>query len=97
MNSHSNIECGTESIDGRSAQYTCCGNRVPKNQFTFIAQIIVIYAIIATSIIHLSLKSGDHELWLILLSSSLGYILPSPGLKFSKQPNKSFDFVDGRK
>ena len=96
MHSQSNIESGTESINsGKVPQYTCCGNRVPKNQFTYVSQIIVIYAIIATSIVHLSIQSDNRELWLILLSSSLGYILPSPGLKFNKQ-NKQIDFVDGK-
>ena len=56
----------------------------PKNKVTYLTQVIVIYAIIATSIIHLSLQAPDKELWLVLLSSSLGYILPTPSLKFFK-------------
>ena len=100
MSTQSNIEAGSDSFDP-TRNYTC-GNRVPKNQFTYISQIIVIYAIIATSIVHLSIQSQDRELWLILLSSSLGYILPSPGLKFSKQKQSEFkqsgfDFVDSKK
>ena len=92
MSSQSNIEAGSDSTSiDPTKNYTCCGNRVPKNQFTYISQIIVIYAIIATSIVHLSIQSQDRELWLILLSSSLGYILPSPGLKFSKQKQSDFE------
>ena len=53
----------------------------------FFAQIIVVYMIIITSLVQISLRSPDKELWLILLSSSIGYILPSPGLKFRKQTN----------
>ena len=103
MSSQSNIECGSDSTSiNPTKNYTCCGNRVPKNQFTYISQIIVIYAIIATSIVHLSIQSQDRELWLILLSSSLGYILPSPGLKVSKQKQSEFkqsgfDLVDSKK
>ena len=48
----------------------------------FFAQIIVVYMIIITSLVQISLRSPDKELWLNLLSSSIGYILPSPGLKF---------------
>ena len=55
-----------------------------KSALTYYSQIVVIYAIIATSIIHLSLQSPDKELWLVLLSSSLGYILPAPTLKIPK-------------
>ena len=101
MSTQSNIESGSDSIDNTSIDNTknntCCGNRVPKNQFTYISQIIVLYAIIATSIVHLSIQSQDRELWLILLSSSLGYILPSPGLKFTKQKKPGFDLVDSKK
>ena len=101
MSTQSNIESGSDSIDNTSINntknYNCCGNRVPKNQFTYISQIIVIYAIIATSIVHLSIQSQDRELWLILLSSSLGYILPLPGLKFTKQKQPGLDLVDSKK
>ena len=98
MSSQSNSESGSDSTSiDNTKNYNCCGNRVPKNQFTYISQIIVIYAIIATSIVHLSIQSQDRELWLILLSSSLGYILPSPGLKFTKQKQPGLDLVDSKK
>ena len=92
MSTQSNIESGSDSIDN-TKNYNC----VPKNQFTYISQIIVIYAIIATSIVHLSIQSQNRELWLILLSSSLGYILPSPGLKFTKQKQPGLDLIDSKK
>ena len=64
----------------------------------FFAQIIVVYMIIVTSLVQISLRSPDKELWLILLSSSIGYILPSPGLKFRKQTNPiSADETDSPK
>ena len=96
MSTQSNIESESVSIDN-TKNYNCCGNRVPQNQFTYISQIIVIYAIIATSIVHLSIQSQDRELCLILLSSLLGYILPSPGLKFTKQKQPGLDLVDSKK
>ena len=73
---------------------------IVKNRFTFFAQIIVVYMIIITSLVQISLRSPDKELWLILLSSSIGYmyILPSPGLKFRKQTNPiSADETDSPK
>ncbi len=57
-----------------------------KNKATYFTQIIVIYAIIITSIVYIKLESPNKELWLILLSSSLGYILPTPALKYLKNP-----------
>ena len=55
-------------------------NKTAKNPLTFFTQIIVVYMIIITSLVQISLRSPDKELWLILLSSSIGYILPSPRL-----------------
>ena len=64
----------------------------------FFAQIIVVYMIVITSLVQISLRSPDKELWLILLSSSIGYILPSQGLKFRKQTNPiSADKTDSPK
>lgn len=73
------------SLDSRTSS-TTSDLKIPKNRWSFLAQIVVVYAIIITSLIQISLRSPDKELWLILLSSSVGYILPSPGLKFSKRP-----------
>ena len=73
------------SVDSSTAT-TTTDLKIPKNRWSFFAQIVVVFTIIITSLVHLSLKSPDKELWLILLSSSVGYILPSPGLKFSKRP-----------
>lgn len=66
-------------------------DKFPKNRLTFLSQIIIVYAIIITSLVQICLQSPDKELWLILLSSSVGYILPSPGLKFRKRSGLSFE------
>ena len=64
----------------------------------FFTQIIAVYMIIITSLVQISLRSPDKELWLNLLSSSIGYKLPSPGLKFKKQTNPiSADQTDSHK
>ena len=61
-----------------------CGTRVPKNQVTYMTQVILVYGIIAVSLSQLILQSADRDLWLVLLSTSVGYVLPSPRLKFLK-------------
>ena len=55
------------------------GDRIVKNRFTFFAHIIDVYMIIITLLVQISLGIPDKELWLILLSSSIGYILPLQG------------------
>ena len=90
----------TRSGDNTSVQSTPGSkSKTAKNLLTFFTQIIVVYTIIITSLVQISLRSPDKELWLILLSSSIGYILPSPNLKFRKQSSlsSSSDELDSTK
>ena len=73
--------------DTASVQSAEGRDRIVKIVSPFFAQIIVVYMIIITSLVQISLRSLDKEVWLILLRCSIGYILPSPGLKFRKQAN----------
>ena len=57
------------------------GKSVPKTEIQFITQVIIIYIVIITCIINLSLANGDSNLWTALLSSCLGYMLPNPSIK----------------
>ena len=57
------------------------GNRVPQAKIVYFCQMIIVYVIIITSIINLSLQDRSSELWISLLSSCIGYALPSPKLK----------------
>ncbi len=57
------------------------GTRVPLAEIVYFCQMIIVYIIIITSIVNLSLQNGSTELWISLLSSCIGYALPSPKLK----------------
>ena len=59
------------------------GRAVPKSQLVFASQVLLIYIVVITSVVNLSLSPDDStsKLWIILLSSCLGYILPNPTLK----------------
>ena len=63
-----------------------CSREIPKGQIVFFFQVFVLYAIIITCIINLSVHNGDSNLWTALLSSSLGLMLPGPG--FCLKSNK---------
>ena len=86
--------------DTASVQFAEGRDRIVKNRLNFFAQIIVVYMTVITSLVQISLRSPDKELWLILLStcSYISYILPSPGLKFRKHANPiSADETDSPK
>lgn len=86
----------TEAPEEKSLQsmpvtdWSWCGARLPKNQVTYMTQIILVYGIIAVSLSQIILQSSDRELWLVLLSTSIGYVLPSPRLKFLKPRISTF-------
>lgn len=55
----------------------------------FTVQAIAILSVIIASLINLSLKTGNQQLWTVVLTSTLGYILPAPKLKVYKDLMKS--------
>ena len=50
----------------------------------FSVQVTVIFIVICTSLINLALENGNKNLWTLILSGSLGYILPNPRIKVEK-------------
>jgi hypothetical protein len=65
-------------------EWNLFGHVLPKSEIVFFCQIIVIYFVIITCIINLSRGQGDSNLWTALLSSNIGYLLPSPTIKRKK-------------
>ena len=57
------------------------GEKLPRSEIVYFTQIVILFIIIITAIINLSLHSGQGELWITLLSTSIGYILPSPEIR----------------
>lgn len=64
-----------------SGRRNVMGNRLPNSETVYFCRMIVVYVIIITSIVNLSLQNGKNELWITLLSSANVYALPSPTLK----------------
>ena len=56
----------------------------PKEEIVYLCQVILLYIVIITCIVNLSIDNGNSNLWTALLSSSLGYMLPNPSLKKTK-------------
>jgi hypothetical protein len=63
-----------------SEKWVLGGRVLPRSEIVFFCQMVIIFIVIVTSIINLSL-GAQSELWLILLSTSLGAILPNPNMK----------------
>jgi len=62
------------------------GSVYPKSQIVYFSQVLLIFIVVCTSIVNLTLYKDDEasgKLWTALLSSSIGYLLPNPSLKRS--------------
>lgn len=70
-----------EESHSNGERWHLLGTRVPQAEIVYFCQMIIVYIIIITSIVNLSLQNGSTELWISLLSSCIGYALPNPKLK----------------
>lgn len=72
-----------------SERWRCCGHDYPRLAVVFVAQVLTVYAVAIASIYNLTVgaERSDRELWIALLSSALGYMLPGPALGASKPPS----------
>lgn len=73
----------SESVNGTDVEDRKWFGR-PKEEIVYLCQVVLLYIVIITCIINLSVDNGNSNLWTALLSSSLGYMLPSPSLKKKK-------------
>ena len=63
-------------------------SKIPQKEIVYITQMLLLFVVILSSIINLSLGkrdgAGPQELWIVLLSTSLGAALPTPKLSNQK-------------
>ena len=89
----SDVDSGAQSSTGKidihsigsNNNWLIFGRLLPKNEVIFICQVVILYIVIITCIVNLSMRNGDSNLWTALLSSSLGIMLPQPTLSTRKQ------------
>ena len=56
------------------------GRRVPKTEIVFVCQMLLVFVVVCVSLYNLTLENKPDKLWVVLLSSSIGYALPNPTL-----------------
>lgn len=72
------------SVSNRSEAWDMFGRKVPKAEIVFFTQVAVIYIVVIACIVNLSMGNTS-ELWVVLMSTCLGAILPHPDLKELKR------------
>ena len=64
------------------------GRHRPRSEIVFFCQTFLIYTVVVTSLVNLTLKNGPINLWIALLGSCLGYLLPHPSIDQRRDDNK---------
>ena len=70
-------------MEGR-LEWTLFGSKFSRMALVFLCQVIILYISIITCFVNLTIHNGPNELWITVLSLSLGTILPSPKVRKSK-------------
>ena len=65
----------------RVSSWVTCGKKTPRSEVVFLCQVLILYTVIIVSIYNLTVELENSTLWTALLSSFLGYPLPSPTMK----------------
>lgn len=60
----------------------------------FSAQVLLLFIVVITSLVNLTLNYGNTNLWTMVLTSCLGYMLPHPRLKASKEKGSTSDLSE---
>ena len=66
------------------SQWRVFGKYAPRAQVVYLCQITIIFVIISVSLYNLTKGETNkykEQIWLVLLSSCLGYVLPAPSLQ----------------
>ena len=71
-------------MEGRDSEWTLCGTQVSHTALVCLCQVIILYISIITCFVNLTVGNDPNELWISILSISIGTILPSP--KVCKTP-----------
>lgn len=73
----------TTTGEERQSWKFCNSIRIPRSEVAFFSQIIIIFMIIVVSLYKLcyeELSCEEKPIWVSILSSAVGYLLPNPQL-----------------
>ena len=75
------VDARSDDVESNDTHWALFGSKWPKSEIVFFCQVVILYTVIVVSIYNLTKGSGDSNLWMALLSSCLGYLLPNPSMK----------------
>ena len=74
------MDSASGSHSAVSSQWKFLGEKVPRAEIVYFAQLFLCLTLIITSVVMLALKDPNRDFWMVTLSSLVGYVMPSPQL-----------------
>ncbi len=74
------------SSNSHTDELSLFGRTEPHSRLAFVSQTVILLIVIIASIVNISLGVGDEKIWITLLSTSLGVVLPNPSVKLGWLP-----------
>lgn len=75
-----------EDAPSVSSKWNIMGHKFPRREVVYFSQTFIIYIVILACLINISIGNGESNLWVALLGSCLGYILPHPSMPEHDRP-----------
>ena len=72
-----------------SVQWKFLGEKCPRAEIVYFAQLFLCLTLIITSVVMLALKDPNRDFWMVTLSSLVGYVMPSPQMGSIKPPRST--------
>ena len=85
------MDSASGSHSANSTQWKILGEKVPRAEIVYFAQLFLCLTLIITSVVMLALKDPNRDFWMVTLSSLVGYVMPSPQMGSIKQARSSAD------
>jgi len=63
-----------------TSKWHCFGYTFPRREVVYLCQALLVYIVILACLANLSLGHSESNIWIALLSSCLGYMLPQPSM-----------------
>lgn len=79
-----NEEINDERSDDSNRKWRLFKWTMPRSEIVYFVQVALVYIVVITAVVNLTIGRGDNKLWLSLLTGHLGYLLPAPKLKKKK-------------
>ena len=66
--------------ESKDKEWQVCCSKTSKNCIMFTTQVVTAFSVLLVALYHVSAKSEGRDVWVSLLASSMGFLMPNPKL-----------------